>query len=462
MKIFISVFLTALCSLAVAQFTEPIIIDAEHFGSAEICTGDLNSDGLPDMIVASAYSVQSIDGYLNLGNGMFSERQVLLSGTWTMHYDIASADLDSDGDDDILTFVKDSMNGSALTMSWLRNDAGLFSDPILIENEIASQVELLTVDLDNDGDLDIAMSDDASVRVYLNEGDGNFSAPDVVAVNNEHYAVEAADFDGDGFKDLLISTGNLWVYFNDHVGGFPEPVPIEVPFNVDPFFLTSADYNDDGAMDFATWSSFHPVHLMLNMGDGTVFSTEEITSDAFASYSIHSADIDNDGDLDLLCTYDQTSAVVWFANDGQGEFSEEIYVYQQTDFIGLQSIIYADLDLDGDVEVIWGAVNQGLFYHDNLSLVSSLDEFNIGTEKYLDVFPNPASSSMTIELTAVGLSLSEPSMLIFNMNAQWMMEEIEMNQQSAIYDLSHLSAGHYLLELRSEGVVVERRKVVVE
>jgi hypothetical protein len=202
--------------------------------------------------------------------------------------------------------------------------------------------------------------------------------------------------------------------------------------------------------------------VFINEGTGTFVFGQELTTLAFNSHSLHSVDIDNDGDIDILTNYDQTSAVIWFANNGEGTFSAENTVYSQTDYIGLQSVYCADLDQDGDVEVIWAAVNHGLFYHDNMSLVSSLDETELNPENYFNAFPNPANAHLNLSLSPAAMALQKPSMLIFNMNGQWMMEELILDQNKAVYDLSHLSAGQYLIELHAAGVMLQRELLVVE
>ena len=187
-----------------------------------------------------------------------------------------------------------------------------------------------------------------------------------------------------------------------------------------------------------------------------------INVDHFGSAEICTGDLNADGLPDVLVsTAFNIQTIDAYLNIGDGTFSERQVLLSNT-LTMHYDLACADLDADGDVEVIWAAVNHGLFYHDNLSIVSSLNEAELTSETYFNAFPNPANAQLSITLSPAAEALQKPSMLIFNMNGQWMMEELILDQHKAVYDLSHLSTGQYLIELRAEGVLLQRELLMVE
>jgi hypothetical protein len=162
-----------------------------------------------------------------------------------------------------------------------------------------------------------------------------------------------------------------------------------------------------------------------------------INVDHFGPAEICTGDLNADGLPDVLVsTAFNMQTIDAYLNIGDGTFSERQVLLSNTLTMHYDQAC-ADLDADGEVEVIWAAVNHGHFYHDNLSIVSSLEEAELNPEHYFNAFPNPANSQLNFTLSRAAKALQKPSMLIFNMNGQWMMEELILDQYKAGYDLSH-------------------------
>ena len=100
---------------------------------------------------------------------------------------------------------------------------------------------------------------------------------------------------------------------------------------------------------------------------GSFSEQRVITTDANGAASVHAVDLDGDGDLDVLSasSYRYDSKVAWYENtDGRGTFSEQRVISSSAE--GADSVSAADLDGDGDMDVL-SADFFKVAWHENLS-----------------------------------------------------------------------------------------------
>ncbi len=74
-----------------------------------------------------------------------------------------------------------------------------------------------------------------------------------------------------------------------------------------------------------------------------------ITADAYRAQCVHAADLDGDGDVDVLSASHGDDQVAWYENNGEQDFTTHVITTQAD---GAQGVISADLDGDGDLDVI--------------------------------------------------------------------------------------------------------------
>lgn len=259
-----------------------------------------------------------------------------------------------------------------------------------------------TGDYDNDGDLDLYITNFGSNRLYRNNGDGTFSDVTAAAgVDDPRWSTSACfcDLDNDGFLDLFVATyvdftvaGNRLCH--DTVGAQDYCSPSVYNPQPDRLFrnlgngrfqdvtspsgigsargaglgVACADFNGDGWMDLYVANDGTPNHLWINRRDGTFLEMGLSSGTAYnaqgraeAGMGIAAGDFDEDGDEDLFVTNLRQETNTLYVNDGTGNFYdatiESNLALDSLPFTGFGTD-WADYDGDGrlDLFVANGAV----------------------------------------------------------------------------------------------------------
>lgn len=275
---------------------------------------DLNNDDANDIVAATStpdcvlYSLN--DGNNGFGAAILLDSVFEASGPTDMHSACSFADIDMDGDVDI---VRSSPDGGFL---YLNDGSGGFSTPILL---VANPTSMVVGDIDNDSDPDLVVAQGITPSLFFrkNNGNGTFAAATQVANVFEFECqgyLDLKDLNGDGFQDIVAT-----------------------------------DYYDLGT---------HDLRWYPNLG-GNAFNPEfgsvGLAGDRFES--IDFADMDNDGDLDALLALQMDGEVRWLMNDGVGQYSN-------TPSVGIPVVpVYnrcakaIDVDGDADLDIVWGRLN---------------------------------------------------------------------------------------------------------
>jgi len=162
--------------LSQTEIKRPYCIDA----------ADLDSDGDKDIVVCG-YDTTKLYWFENLGNNSFSRQQEIYSSTSNAGMSIKVCDLNNDYTDDII-FVT-----SLSTYLFFNDGTGNFSYNILNSNGGQGAI-VNAADFDNDNDIDILLSGYSKIRWFINDGYGNFTLGDMILpIYNSYNPVELFD-----------------------------------------------------------------------------------------------------------------------------------------------------------------------------------------------------------------------------------------------------------------------------
>ena len=232
-------------------------------GAACIVTGDLNGDGIPDLLVAVNGSPNALLSYLGNGDGTFTLKAT--TPTPNSGGVVVLADFNNDG---ILDFAT---SGNLMALG---NGDGTFQSPTAI---VASPPSggfsgIAAGDINKDGWPDLVLTSDvfptnADATVLLNNQQGGFTqVPTKFGALT--YEPILADLNGDGDLDLILTGGSgVEVYVGNGTGHFESWGSLEGPFGATNGFAVVADVNGDGIPDVLVLG-FDT--LMVYLGEGGV------------------------------------------------------------------------------------------------------------------------------------------------------------------------------------------------
>lgn len=330
-----------------------------------ITSNDFDGDGDVDVVVVGSFTgTNQARVMLNNGSGSFTQGGFLPSSgsQFTPFFtDAASADLDGDGDNDIA--IVDSNNDE--TLVYLNNGDATFAAPVRLPvNTIFTNIQaIVAADLDGDGDQDLATANgfSNSISIFINDGSANFSRADLSIGSAFIFAdvndIVADDLDNDGDIDLAVSMDDFFtagedmaVILNFGGGAFAVSSTLDflpTSFNLDE--IVTLDFDNDGDQDLAIGDNFNDqVHLLRNDGGGgyTFLSTLQTSTFAGNIY-LTSGDFNLDGIDDLISVSDTfTGAINIFFSNGDGTFQNRVDV-NLPNFTNVGGPVVAT-DLNGD------------------------------------------------------------------------------------------------------------------
>ncbi|NER14147.1 BspA family leucine-rich repeat surface protein [Leptobacterium flavescens] len=344
---------------------DPNAINRHTEGARSVHAADLDGDG--DMDILSASEVDNkIAWSENLGKGKFRNHFISrhAEGARSVH----AADLDGDGDMDVL-----SASYQDDKIAWYQNNgAGRFTKHHFISRHAEGASSVYTADLDGDGDLDVlsASYDSDKIAWYQNDGKGKFPKHHFISRNARGASsVYSADLDGDGDMDVLSASWKdnkiIW-YQNNGAGNFSRHYTISQDVE-GAFSVHATDLDGDGDIDVIAASEtsdkiiwFENINKVLGpplFPRLTVIKQWKehiISTRADGAVSVHAADLDEDGDMDILSASFIDDKIAWYENLGGGNFgdaqSNQRIINKYAD--GATSVYTADLNNDGDLEVL--------------------------------------------------------------------------------------------------------------
>jgi hypothetical protein len=421
------------------EFRFPVAADFDEDGDIDIASGD--------RWYPNQFDESGTDG--------FGQPEELLRDSFYDLRTVAAYPIDGDSRPDIVAYSED-------VLVWIRNQVGEsgaiypFGAPKTISNNGPRRSEARIGDFNGDGDVDIASAveddDDSSRRLAWFENQVGESGADtdgfgdatILLKNYEEFGGPTEDFavgqlDGSGGADVTTAVslgGWISVYSADGTAdnGFGDE---NIVSSTGPIprvrAVTSADFDGDGDPDAATASiaadqvAWHENQIGEAGADSDQFGpTQVISADEDSVVSLVSADVDGDGDPDLVSAAAGGGRVAWHENqieqagaDEDGFASPKVLA---TSLNRPKSVFTGDIDGDGDPDVAVGtfgtsreAQNGRVLWFENQTGESGSDTDGFGPEQVID-----SGLTGVEEITVSSLnSDSRPEVAVLAQDEQW-------------------------------------------
>jgi predicted outer membrane repeat protein len=351
---------------ALETMHRPVIVFRQDIAASDVLTGveyssvawgDYDNDGDLDILLTGRDSSNNwVAQVWRNDGGSFSNINAGLTGV--EHSSVAWGDYDNDGDLDILLTGRDSSN-TPVAQVWRNNGDDTFSNI----NAGLTGVYYGSVawgDYDNDGDLDILLtgrdsSSNPVAQVWRNDG-GSFSNINAGLTGVEFSSVDWGDYDNDGDLDILLTgydgSGPVAQVWRNDGGSFSN---INAGLTgVDSSSVAWGDYDNDGYLDILLtgYDGSGPVAQVWRNDGGGNFINIGASLTGVVIGSVAWGDYDNDGDLDILLSGQDSSsgrvAEVW-RNDGGGNFTN---IGAGLTGVYYSSVAWGDYDNDGDLDIL--------------------------------------------------------------------------------------------------------------
>ncbi|MEM0991571.1 MAG: T9SS type A sorting domain-containing protein [Bacteroidota bacterium] len=447
----------------------PIVLGAIAFS-------DVDKDGDQDVLITGIDVVQreTTKLYLNDGEGSFTAMtntpfEPVAAGC------VAFADIDNDGDQDVLITGTISTDPRRVVSRLYTNDgAGIFTVVTNTPFRDLTVGEVAFADVDGDGDQDVLLTggDNSLIphtELYINDGTGNFKEQTVTPFEDVfRSALAFADVDQDGDQDLLLTGQNIFgefisrLYTNDGTGNFTNSTASFLGARNGTTVFSDVDNDGDQDVLIAGWDNdFIPrTRLYINDGTGNFTVRSDISLANIVLGAAVFFDMDNDGDSDLLLSGSSATntnnvyldrVMRLYENDGRGNFAARNE--PAFDRVVLSKLALADIDSDGDTDILsLGRITRStpsVKLYINQQIISSTDGTYTDIPFDFSVFPNPApvgAVNISFEMKQaqwVTISIFDLSGRILYQQQQF----LSVGKQHISIEGSTLTSGNYFLQL---------------
>ncbi|CAF3652269.1 unnamed protein product [Rotaria sp. Silwood1] len=321
-----------------------------------VAVGDFNKDNQSDIVLANSGS-DTINVRIGLGNGTF-EKQIMYSVSTGLHPQyVNTADVDNDGNLDIVT--ADSRSDCISVNLGYGN--GSFKPPQRYFTGSGSRpCSFVFVDLNNDTRLDIIATNEGTDNVAVLFG-YNYATFDNQRVyraigNFGPRAAVVGDFNNDKYLDIaavFYTTNNLGIFLGDDNGSFNAPLIFSTTMNSNPYSLVVSDVNMDGQLDVIVANTgTDNIGVFLGYDNGSFADVMTFsTGTSSMPWSVAVADFTNDGQIDIVVTNIGTNDIGIFYGYGNGSFAKMISHRTYDDYFA-EVVRIADFNNDNQADIV--------------------------------------------------------------------------------------------------------------
>ncbi len=230
-----------------------------------------------------------------------------------------------------------------------------FDEEERLENWIYGPTALEPADLDGDGDIDILCPawQYNTLAWYRNDGTGKMKEKSV-DYGSSVTSVLAIDLNQNGTIDVLAAD-----YGEDKLIWYENEEPLGYNFNKivisdeikEPRTIHAADLDGDGNIDVIAGSTkSNTITWYRNQGDESFSDPIIISTKVNYPDDLYASDLDSDGDMDIVSASTNDNKIAWYENDGTGVFGNQKII--SVNAKNARDVSVDDLDNDGDMDIV--------------------------------------------------------------------------------------------------------------
>jgi hypothetical protein len=330
---------------------QPLETTAET--SANISFGDVDRDGHLDIVLAKGRHWPLVDRVL-LGDGKRGIRQAYdLGEASDRTYSAALADLDNDGSLDVV--ISNDMPDPKRV--YLNDGKGRFRVASIFGRPEWPTRNILVADVTGDGLPEIIVANRYGPKnpanyICINRGKGQFDAECLAFARYSATTIASGDVDGDGLVDLVVphrDGGQSYVYLNARPGGFSDTRRIPFgPANAGIRVAAAADFNGDRRLDIVASDERTGVAIYHGQAGGTFAPAHQLAPATPVPYALTTADVDQNGTVDVIVGHVEAPSTIYFNAGANKPFVARRFGDAKGTAYGFA---VADLDRDGILDI---------------------------------------------------------------------------------------------------------------
>ena len=366
-------------------FAAPEVIESGQcdFEGWNWALADVNGDGHLDMVTMG---LADIEVWLGNGDGTFADPKVFYTNDFNRTgltgsdpgQVMAAADFDGDGNIDLWTAV---WFNTATSIMKGNGDGTFAAEPMITllppspGYEPYGAIINMVADLNGDGLSDIVFIDPSgALGVAISDGKGHLTSnPHALppGENGLDYIggfAAVGDLNNDGYQDVVLNAirgqyPDLAAVLSNGDGTFKNPIPLHTGTNEFPTAAFIADLNHDGIPDIVTTycgdSGNTPPGILVSLGNGDgTFRNQPFVQYGQCLNSAALADVNNDGNLDLVVGDLYAGQITALQGDGTGAFNTSAPISIAT---GLPDYKIVAFDANNDGHVDLAVLNNSLY-----------------------------------------------------------------------------------------------------